>query len=431
MRQAILLLCAATVLSAGEVTEISQYGITWTFEKPCQAGRYVTGDWWVVGPVRVLAVAPAPAPGRNGSVVDPAAGRQGYDDRTACFDAKVRAVFPLDLKPGQSLVSSASLDKVGDVPPEAVSGYTNRGPLRTAVVLTCEAEAPPADAFRPAYVGTWRERFRVGQVRRDILPRLKPPGEAPDPRHYERLLERIWPDHLAEHMGRELHPLQNMPGYGRELSTAVSDVALAVLLADPDGRMDTALLRFIQKGIDLYGMSLSDPRLWTANGGHNPGRKWPILFAGLMLDHAGMQKPAAVFQEDQQTYVGKGFKGQTVLWRIGPDAPNAGHEEVDPATWKTFGKGANDGGKAESYRDVNGPAWVGQALAARLMGAMPVWDHQPYFDYVDRWVREQPEKTGTALCGAMWKTYREQADRIGEDVAKRRAASPPPVRTTP
>lgn len=430
MRLTILLLATMASLTAGEVTEISQYGITWTFAKPVQAGRYVTGDWWVVGPVQVVGVSPAPAPGRNGSVVDPAAGRQGYDDRTACFDVKVRASFPLELAPGQSLVSSASLDKVGDMPPDTVPGCTNRTPLRTAVVLTCASESPPADAFRPAYVGTWRERFRAGQVRRDILPRLPPPVEAPDPRGYERLLERIWPDHLAEHMGRELHPLQNMPGYGRELSTAVSDVALAVLLADPDGRMETTLLRFIQKGIDLYAMSLSDPRLWTANGGHNPGRKWPILFAGLMLDHAGMQQPKAAFAEDEQTYAGKGFTGQTALWRIGPGAPNAGHEEVDPATWKTFGKGANDGAKAESYRDVNGPAWVGQALAARLMGAIPVWNHQPYFDYVDRWVRERPERTGAALCGAMWKTYREQADRIGEDVAKRRA-SPPPARTTP
>jgi len=426
MRHAILLLCVASVLTSAEVSEISQYGITWTFERPCQAGQYVTGDWWVVGPVRVVSVTPVPAPGRNGSVVDPAAGRQGYDERTPCFDATVRAAFPLDLKPGQSLVSSSSLDKVGDVPPDAVSDYPNRSPLRTAVVLTCEANAPTADAFRPAYVGTWRERFRASQVRRDLLPRLPAPDEAPDPRQWERLLERIWPDYLPEHMGRELHPLQNMPGYGRDLTTAVSDVALAVLLEDPDGRMDTTLLRFIQKGIDLYGMSLSNSRLWTANGGHNSGRKWQILFAGLMLDHPGMQQPAAVFQEDQQTYVGKGFAGQTALWRIAPHAPNTGHEEVDPATWKTFGKGINNGSKAESYRDVNGPSWVGQTLAARLMGAMPMWNHQPYFDYVDRWVRERPEKTGTAFSGAMWTTYREQADRIGAAVAKRRTATPQP-----
>ena len=50
------------------------------------------------------------------------------------------------------------------------------------------------------------------------------------------------------------------------------------------------------------------------------------------------------------------------------DAPgnvNRHHEEVDPETWSTFGdtKG-NNGLKAEGYRKLNGPTWVGQALAA-------------------------------------------------------------------
>ena len=26
--------------------EISQYGITWTFDKPVKSGQFITGDWW-------------------------------------------------------------------------------------------------------------------------------------------------------------------------------------------------------------------------------------------------------------------------------------------------------------------------------------------------------------------------------------------------
>ena len=33
---------------------------------------------------------------------------------------------------------------------------------------------------------------------------------------YERYLERIWLDHLYEWPNREMHPLENMPDYGRD-----------------------------------------------------------------------------------------------------------------------------------------------------------------------------------------------------------------------
>ena len=43
-------------------TEVSQYGITWTFDKPVKAGQFVTGDWWVEGPVMIVRITPAPGP---------------------------------------------------------------------------------------------------------------------------------------------------------------------------------------------------------------------------------------------------------------------------------------------------------------------------------------------------------------------------------
>ena len=39
---------------------VSQYGITWTFEKPARVGQFVNGDWYVVGPVTVKAIDPTP-----------------------------------------------------------------------------------------------------------------------------------------------------------------------------------------------------------------------------------------------------------------------------------------------------------------------------------------------------------------------------------
>jgi hypothetical protein len=411
----------------GERAEVSQYGITWTFEKPARVGQYVTGDWWVAGPATVKAVIPAPAAGRHGSIINPPAGdKQGYDDRCAGFDASLRAGFPLALEPGQSLVTAASLEKIGDRTPHTVPDQDARGPLRTAAVLTCVEKPPAADAFRPAYVGLWKETLTAGRLRRDLLPKLEPAGTPPDPLPYERVLERIWLDHQREWVNRMMHPLENMPDYGREIANIVSTVGLMLLLDDPQRRHEKVLLRFIQKGIDYYGAVQSSNDLWPGNGGHNSGRKWPILFAGLMLNHEGMMNVRATFQEDQQTYAGKGFKGQTALWRITLANPNAKHEEVDPATWPTFGRGDNNGLKAEAYRKLNGPTWVGQALAARLTGMVEGWNHPVYFDYVDRWIAEEGSKaTGHAFVTAMWDRYRSKADDIGKSVQARRRGKPP------
>lgn len=410
---------------AGLRAEVSQYGITWTFAAPARVGRFVTGDWWVVGPVAVERVVPAPMAGRSGSAVNPPAGKtQGYDDRIAGYDPSVRASFPLALQPGQSLVSTASVQEIGDRTPDTVPGQYARGPLRTAVVLTCVERPPPSDAFRPPYVGDEKPMFLARQVRRDLLPHLKPVGELPDLKLHERYLQRIWLDHLFEWPGRLMHPLENMPDYGREITNIVSVVSLMLLLDDPDGERETLLLRFVQLGIDLYGITRSDDDLWRANGGHHSGRKMPILFAGVLLGHEGMKHVRASFAEDEQTYYGEGYRRQKALWTISREQYRK-HEHLPPDKWDgpPF-RGANNGWKSEAYRRLNGPTWVGQALAARLIGARDCWNHDAFFDYVDRWVHE--ESYGTVeretlsptayrafpsdFVRAMWLAYRDGAD---------------------
>ena len=410
---------AMCLLAAGamgdEARSIQQYGITWTFAAPARVGRFVHGDYWVVGPVVVKGVSPAPGPGRSGSAVNPPAGKkQAYDDRISGYDASLRADFPLTLRPGESLVSTHSLQKVGDRTPETVEGQYCRGPLRTAVVLTCVEQPPPDDAFRPPYCGKLKPVFRTSQLRRDRLPRLQAPAPLPDLALHERYLQRIWLDHLYEWSGRMMHPLENMPDYGREITHIVSRVGLMLLVDDPKHEREALLVRFVQLGIDLYGITQSDGDLWRANGGHHSGRKWPILFAGLMLGHEGMQNVKASFAEDQQTYFGTGWRGQKVLWKISNEKLRE-HEHLPPEKWTgpPF-VGDNNGQKSEGYRKLNGPTWVGQALAARLMGARACWNHDAFFEYVDRWMKEDAVGENAAgLSGgpfvhAMWRAYRDK-----------------------
>ncbi|MGE9290975.1 MAG: hypothetical protein ACQKBT_08300, partial [Puniceicoccales bacterium] len=51
--------------AADYAREVSQYGITWTFDQEYPVGQFVSGDWWVVGPVEVVKVAPAPGPSQS------------------------------------------------------------------------------------------------------------------------------------------------------------------------------------------------------------------------------------------------------------------------------------------------------------------------------------------------------------------------------
>jgi len=487
--------CGALPSPAADAAQVTQYGITWTFDKPYAVGQFVTGDYWVVGPARVVSVDPAPAPGLNGSEINPKAGpptgwKQGYDNRGLGFDStydeKIRVAFPLELKPGQSLVSVASRPNFDDTTKDYISAYL-RGPLRAAAILTCVDQPPPADAFRPAYVGDKKTIWTASQLHRDILPHLAIPGGAipadikdqatalfgkaeadrgvfndlvtlPDVPSQERFLQRPWLDYVGSAPSGALHPMENMPFYGRDMTNCIATVGLMLLLDDPKGDNEQLLRLYVQKGIDYWGVAQSNPGTWIADGGIDSGRKWPVIFAGLMLVDQAMANVNATSAEDEQSYYGTGANGAKVLWRLRPFI-QCQFEELAPEKWKDppF-KGINNGWRAEGYRSLNGPTWTGEALAARLMGAKAFWNHDAFFDYVDRWVAEAtngkvvipPEgPSADPLTPAhlqkierapykpfpsdfvrlMWETYRTKADQIGEDTAKKLSVTPQAAET--
>jgi hypothetical protein len=399
----------ASVTFAEPRAELSQYGITWKFQTTAEVGTYVTGDWWVVGPVTITAITPAPTANRHGSVINPAAGdRQSYDHRIPGFDPAPRIKMPLELKPGDSLVSTDSVEKVGDKTPDTVPGHYARGPLRTAAVLTCVAKAPPANAFRPAYVGTWKKPFTTDDLKLDRLPELAAVRPMPKADRLNRYLQRPWLDHLRQYVSRQMHPLENMPDYGRDMTTITGETGLALLVESFRKQHPELLHRYVQLGIDYFGVVQSDNHLWIGNGGHNSGRKLPIIFAGIVLGQDDMKHVKATFAEDDQTYRGRGYAGQMALFSIAKHNVNARHEEVPPSAWPTFGKGKNNGMKAESYRKLNGPTWVATGLTVRLLHAEALWNHPPFLAYVDRWMQE--EGAAPKFVKAMWKTYRTKAD---------------------
>ncbi len=439
--------------------EISQYGITWTFDKPMKTGQFITGDWWVLGPVRIVKITPEPGPARidnsaikinhwndtslkqdttlrNGSMIVLRAGyTQGYDSRSGSFRQSDAVVLPVELVPNRSLISSISNTTLPvDHFSKDLMPWENEKQcqvvMKAAAVLTCLAEEPPADAFRPPYAGTEKPIFRAGDIQWDVLPRLRPAGEVPSWEAFERYFQRPWIDHIMSWSQQELVPNENQPNYGREYARLVSMASLMVLLDVPRERKEKLTVELIQRGIDLYGIAQVGG-YWNEGGGHSSGRKWPILFASRMLRKPALAQlpPTAVFHEDTQTYYGRGWFGQEVLWQMvihhGNRTP---YEEKTPDQWEKWDK------TSESYRTCcNAQAWTGTALAARYLKTVPLWDHDAFFDYVDRWMRDddpyasgrgthpRPKAETTTydpFVTAMWRAHRSQAP------AQERAGNP-------
>ena len=448
-----LWLLAAPVSAQQFATSLTQFGITWTFDRPTQYGQFVNGDYWVVGPVTIVSVSPGPGPApanevndlgtnnwgdtglqdnrerRNGSmVVMSPSTTQGYDSRGRTYSGAASISFPYTLGVNRSLVSSIS-NLV--IPSQQMhhalmwtSEKTGRQVMKTAAVLTSLGAAPPADAFRPTYIGGVKTIYRLSAVRWDRLKNLTLDAAAiPSWEQFERYLERPWLDHLnGAWQGQWLLPIQNQPAYGREFARIVSIASLMLHLDVPQERKRKLLIGLVQYGIDLRGI-VEAGGWWNEGGGHTSGRKWPVLFAGLMLDQPGfsIMPGSALFQEDTQTYYGEGWAGMTALWQMvihhGVRLP---YMHVPPNQWSTY-----DGGWAqtsESYRKCcTIRTWPGQTLAALLMGAKAAWNHNAYFDNVEDWMRQEdlyaagrggrarPSEEGStfdAFVDAMWRTHR-------------------------
>jgi len=440
---------------------VSQYGVTWTFDKPARVGQFINGDWYVVGPATVTAITPRPLYGaeipeieldrmdlerpvaqrvRNGFMLNPpAAMKVSYDSGVRnWFDPSLIQRLPVAMKPGDSLVSTISMPKGLVLQPmlwETVErGVADSTPIRTAAVLTCVAEPVSPDAFRPAFCDRQARIYLSRNLKRSLLPTAAA-NNLPDVGLYVRFTQRPWVG--TGSFGFE-GPVENMPQYGRDYARVGNHAALILCANLPAEKKETLLVNLVQVGIDLGGMIRSGHPGWEGFGGHGSGRKLPIVFAGLLLGDdqlACINKsfPQAHFGEDEQTAYGDGWTGAKVVFTghraidQGTGIARAGtgpYEHTPPSTWK---EGREK--MSESYRRCcTSAAWVAGALALRLMKAEPAWDHDAFFDYCDRWMFEdetealktlkqdaampQPDwaregKTWEAWVDEMWAAHRQ------------------------
>ena len=210
-------------------TQLSQFGITCTFDRDYPARQFANGDWWVVGPVTITHIDPPSVSGdhvRNGSMLNPSptVSKTGYDSQISFlpYDPALNVAEnlsparPLVIPPHHSLISSISL----------VGSY-QRPQIKTAAILTIFPEPAAAGSFRPPYSGADKSiKYNISAFLNaghgfDLLLQLPQVGGTPTLADVEAMFERPWIDHQKGWLADRQHPQDNMPHYGREMSTNI------------------------------------------------------------------------------------------------------------------------------------------------------------------------------------------------------------------
>jgi hypothetical protein len=430
----------------GTAFSINKDGITWTFCEPVPVGQFVTGDYYVVGPVTITAIDPAPTtspPYENGSVLNlpTANSKSGFDsrlndgtDESWWFDASLRQYPPISLKPGDALVSSISLAQIHSLPEVMRATDMSASPVATVSVLTVLASAPSADAFRPSYCDRNQAIYHADALQRDLLPSLSPPNPSATPplSQFETWYRRPWIDTNPFLFDA---PAEYMPSYGQHIAFADSYAALLLMLNFPPEDKVNLTNYLVQYGIDLYGC-LQAGYGWPAFGGHRSGRKLPIIFAGILLNDDGMKNVSALypnkFGEDMQTlYINQlppagtyqqAWQGATVIYGghygvdVGGQPVSPGlygpYEQLQPVDWPLLNGNEQLG---EAYRRCcTSVSWVGEALAIRLLGGQNVWNYPAFFDYVDRWMTEDDTQAVAEIKAQTGFDYSANWERQGQ-----------------
>ncbi|MEK7416090.1 MAG: hypothetical protein AAB263_22525 [Planctomycetota bacterium] len=472
-----------TVDELDKKDSVSQYGITWRFDKKVPVGKFINGDWYVVGPVTIVDMDPKPRYGaevtdlvadqpvyvwefkdpknavRNGSTLNipavaprclknPSADRGcGFDSRipSGRFDPAQTTKLPIEMKPGDALCSSLSAKN------EEIASWSGNHVdcVKLAAVLTCLAEPQPADAFRPSYCESKTSKVYLARnLKRDVFLSLpKPVSVNKDKGLVARLVRAYQLPHIDVTDFGFGYPVEAFPeGIYGDGQCYTNGATMMLLNMDFTAQeKEPLIVNLVQVGIDYWGLARGG-RKWQAWGGLHSGRKLPILVAGLLLDDKEMQDPYKAvttvrFQEDDQTAMCPITYRGTVYehnW-MGAKAIFMGHslerdgggqwealsgpvDLVHPKDWPTKKSQTrpelirNSG--SENYRRCcTSTGWVSQALAFRIMHLEKLWNHDPYFAYVDRWMTEDDTPMVEALkeAGSQdWtKAPRGQTNRFG------------------
>ena len=401
------------------LSSVEQYGLTVTFDQPYPVGQYANGDYFVVGPVQVTGFSPAPEMAsngwtgpvestkdwyRHGAMVNPSPGdigNLGYGTQLANNYVQSKDIsrqVPATVGAGSTIVWTTARD-----------APQQRPSIDTAIAVTVVSQAPASGDFRPPYCGTDKtSKHNIADINWSLIPTLPTVSGAPDPTALAGSFQRVWLDHRGFWSGRKIHPRTSMPDYGNDMAKTLGQGFLALMLNFTQSQKQALLVNLLQIGVDNYGIVADGgTQIWEPDGGHNHGRKLPILFAGTVLGDATMadigSRNDVFFGEDAQTFyvtsetvsVGSNYtSGMIGLPEYG--IRHATTPSLDNGDWNA------------SYRICcTGPGYGPHVLAAHMMGLKEAWQHDPLFDYADRYRSIQGAGAwDVPFTNTMWETYR-------------------------
>jgi hypothetical protein len=381
---------------------------------------------------------------------------QGYDNmmpgsgRPSYYDPELNVALPHseELSSSNPLVINRPSSLLSAVSHTELP-YTDNNQVKHVAVLTILDEIPPDSSFRPPFIGMDKTvNHTLSDVNFNLLSSITPSGTVNEIPLMEETLpkfEKLWPDQFPGHQKERFLPLGNMPNYGREVAGLVSQAALMLTLDYPAESKQLLAIRMIQIGIDLNGIVNSENgnTTYSANGGHCSGRMFPIVFAGYMLEDQNilntMNKTGLYAYQNgyhegnlPDDYIHFGETDQTFIVTV-RDVERMDEDGIDDNwdpddrvpyqiaayTQEDVENGLVDWGVQHvskpsrdnahwisAYRSVNSVAWSGFILASRIMGIEDYYNHQPLFDYVDKWMQIESEGAYGEFQQSMWDTYR-------------------------
>lgn len=402
-------LSSANAATCSSVTYKSGSGaandIVFTFDKTYTCGQFANGDFWVTASpgttVTIKSITPAAANGMHGFEVNPSSQTaHGLDFRIPGYNAALTPSLPLVLSGNVSVVKAVS---VPYDPLVKTCAAANRPCLQHAAVLTVTA-APvsnSATVFRPGYYGKTKTFYSTAKIGSKYLGKFPATccSEAANLTFdtIKARYQRVQLDHIAGWIGRDAHPLDNMPDYGAVIAGDSGVSLLRMLMTDfypTNTAHKAAMVNYLQMAVDLQSMAINGAA-WMPDGGHSNGRKLPLMFAGWYLDEPSFQAAinASKFSEDLQVY----YSPRANAALFGRDCG------TDPYRyWSTTIKGSGTRDCRDPYGQIDGGGkeigaayqfcctakpWKYTALVIKALGLQMQWNYPPFFQYVDRYVK--------------------------------------------
>lgn len=406
--------------------QITRSGITWEIAGNPTSGTYMNGDPWVVGPVSVTNITPLSVATGGGRIINgseknlrrrnnPAATwddfLQGFDSLPSCaYDNTINVgrALPIALAAGDSLVSTES-------DPNQTSSYLSA--INRAAVLTVVAAPPAANEFRPPYWYPTRPAapYAWDDSMLDQLPSVFPASYGASIATMASRMQQLWLSVGFNEASWRVMPQLQCHGYYRERNIELGYMMMALCSAIPKLQKRALAIALCQYGIDLA---------WAVKNGqyfasrHSTGRKAPIVLMAHITGFADFadvnalcpvgtwdpyndpyalaQDHRVVWGEDGQTFVVAETSPGVYNWGKGRyTIQHVGQPEWGNDHWML--QGDTDWSDWLSEEGIRGyrkccsaNGWLGQQLAMRAMGLIRAWGHDPYFDYLARYLKIAP-----------------------------------------